>query len=122
MESPAKSLNDILNPDTLKSLQPIQEAENIATDIADISGVPEEHQFGRHVRIFMPARTATQSGWNNVGIWKIELDTRERWDNPCIGYSSGYLSSFINKLKDLYCRILTDLALTTYYSEFLLQL
>jgi hypothetical protein len=57
-------------------------------EIMDISGVPEEHQTERRARIFRPARNAMQAGWDNTAIWKIDLDQRERWENPCIGYSS----------------------------------
>jgi NADH dehydrogenase (ubiquinone) Fe-S protein 4 len=42
----------------------------------------------RRARIFRPARDAPQSGWNNTKQWKIELDNRERWVNPLIGWSS----------------------------------
>lgn len=54
----------------------------------DISGVPEEHQYERRARVFKPARNVAQAGWSNTNLWKIELDQRERWENPLIGYSS----------------------------------
>ncbi|KAH7725926.1 CBN-LPD-5 protein [Aphelenchoides avenae] len=49
------------------------------SEAADINGVPE---IGRQrtVRIFKPAREATQSGWKHVDRWKLDLDARERWD------------------------------------------
>ncbi|CAJ0955026.1 unnamed protein product, partial [Mesorhabditis belari] len=53
-----------------------------------ISGVPEEHQFGRTVRIFRPTREATQTAWNNTKLWKIEIDNRERWENSLMGWIS----------------------------------
>ncbi|CAJ0578147.1 unnamed protein product, partial [Mesorhabditis spiculigera] len=53
-----------------------------------ISGIPEEHQFDRSARIFRAAREATQTSWNNTKLWKIELDNRERWENPLMGWAS----------------------------------
>lgn len=47
----------------------------------------------------MPSRNAMQAGLNNTGIWKIELDNRERWENPTIGYCSKY--SNLNQLHSL---------------------
>jgi NADH dehydrogenase (ubiquinone) Fe-S protein 4 len=65
------------------------------SETAELAGVPEEHHETRRVRIFMPARTATQSGWANTGHWRIEFDTKERWENPLIGYQSGYTLFFL---------------------------
>lgn len=36
----------------------------------------------------MPAKNAMQSGTDNIGFWQIEFETRERWENPLIGWSS----------------------------------
>jgi NADH dehydrogenase (ubiquinone) Fe-S protein 4 len=55
----------------------------------DIAGVPEEHVVNRRARVFMPAREATQTAWNNTKLWKIELDNRERWENPLMGWASS---------------------------------
>merc|ERR1711860_162871 len=57
-------------------------------DVSAISGVPEEHIKTRHVRIFVPARNAMQSGSHSQRNWKIEFDTRERWENPLMGWTS----------------------------------
>ncbi|XP_069780438.1 NADH dehydrogenase [ubiquinone] iron-sulfur protein 4, mitochondrial [Narcine bancroftii] len=57
-------------------------------DISPITGVPEEHVKTRKVRIFVPARNAMQSGANNTKLWKIEFDTKERWENPLMGWAS----------------------------------
>lgn len=61
------------------SLQPV---------ISSITGVPEEHVKNRLVHIFMPAKNAMQSGTENIGHWMIEFETRERWENPLMGWSS----------------------------------
>lgn len=29
-----------------------------------------------------------QSGTNNIGHWEMEFETRERWENPLMGWSS----------------------------------
>uniref|UniRef100_A0A2K6L0I2 NADH dehydrogenase [ubiquinone] iron-sulfur protein 4, mitochondrial n=1 Tax=Rhinopithecus bieti TaxID=61621 RepID=A0A2K6L0I2_RHIBE len=52
-------------------------------DITTLTGVPEEK-----VRIFVPARNNMQSGVNNTKKWKMEFDTRERWENPLMGWAS----------------------------------
>ncbi|XP_078266204.1 NADH dehydrogenase [ubiquinone] iron-sulfur protein 4, mitochondrial [Rhinoraja longicauda] len=57
-------------------------------DISPITGVPEDQVKTRKVRIFVPARNAMQSGANNTKQWKIEFDTRERWENPLMGWAS----------------------------------
>ncbi|VDN50168.1 unnamed protein product [Dracunculus medinensis] len=57
--------------------------------VMDIAGIPEEHMEPRVARIYIPAREATQSAWNNTKTWKIELDNRQRWENPLIGWSSS---------------------------------
>lgn len=53
-----------------------------------VSGVPEEHIKTRTVRIFQPAKNAMQSGTNNIHHWRIDFDTRERWENPLMGWTS----------------------------------
>ena len=56
-------------------------------DITTLTGVPEEHIKTRKVHIFVPAKTAMQSGANNKK-WKMDFDTRERWENPLMGWAS----------------------------------
>merc|ERR1712038_1883763 len=51
-------------------------------DITMLSGVPEEHIKTRTVRIFIPARNSMQSGDYKTHTWRIEFDTRERWETP----------------------------------------
>ncbi|XP_071444972.1 NADH dehydrogenase [ubiquinone] iron-sulfur protein 4, mitochondrial [Hetaerina americana] len=57
-------------------------------DIKEITGVPEEHIKNRLVRIYKPAKNAMQSGTDNTHNWEMEFETRERWENPLIGWSS----------------------------------
>ncbi|KAF6040364.1 NDUFS4 [Bugula neritina] len=61
---------------------------NEPMSIKTISGIPEEHISKRHVRIYMPARSAAQSGTNQTHKWKLEFDTRERWENHLMGWAS----------------------------------
>lgn len=56
--------------------------------IGIVSGVPEEHIKTRQVRIYQPAKNVMQSGSNNTHFWQIEFDTRERWENPLMGWTS----------------------------------
>ncbi|XP_077318878.1 NADH dehydrogenase [ubiquinone] iron-sulfur protein 4, mitochondrial isoform X1 [Lithobates pipiens] len=60
----------------------------LLTDIATLTGVPEEQIKTRKVRIFVPARNTMQSGVQNTKKWKIDFDTRERWENPLMGWAS----------------------------------
>ncbi|XP_074495340.1 NADH dehydrogenase [ubiquinone] iron-sulfur protein 4, mitochondrial [Sebastes fasciatus] len=57
-------------------------------DITSLTGVPEEHIKTRKVHIFVPAKTAMQSGVNSTKKWKMDFDTRERWENPLMGWAS----------------------------------
>uniref|UniRef100_A0A7J7YYL4 NADH dehydrogenase [ubiquinone] iron-sulfur protein 4, mitochondrial n=1 Tax=Pipistrellus kuhlii TaxID=59472 RepID=A0A7J7YYL4_PIPKU len=57
-------------------------------DITTLTGVPEEHIKTRKVRIFVAARNNMQSGVNNTKKWRLEFDTRERWENPLMGWAS----------------------------------
>ncbi|XP_028852162.1 NADH dehydrogenase [ubiquinone] iron-sulfur protein 4, mitochondrial [Denticeps clupeoides] len=57
-------------------------------DITTVTGVPEEHIKTRKVRIFVSVRNAMQSGVNNTKKWKMDFDTRERWENPLMGWAS----------------------------------
>merc|ERR1711944_294746 len=57
-------------------------------DISMLGGVPEEHIKTRMVRIFIPARNAMQSGNFKTNNWRIEFDTRERWESPLMGWQS----------------------------------
>lgn len=61
---------------------------HIQTDLSSISGVPSEHIRTRRVRIHIPTKNAMQSGTNNISNWEIEFDTRDRWENPLMGWSS----------------------------------
>ncbi|KAK0425027.1 hypothetical protein QR680_008992 [Steinernema hermaphroditum] len=80
-----KSLDDVLGAAEQKT--PIPVSSNI-NETMDLAGIPEEHMAQRSARIFKPAREATQTAWNNTNVWKIELDNRERWENPLMGWSS----------------------------------
>lgn len=62
--------------------------QKLQKDLTKISGVPEEHITTRRVRISLPSKNAMQSGTNNLDYWKIEFDTRERWENPLMGWTS----------------------------------
>ena len=52
------------------------------------AGVPPEISR-RSVRIYRPAKTAMQSGTNETEQWKIDFDSKDRWENPLMGWSSS---------------------------------
>lgn len=58
------------------------------SDISSITGVPDEHIKTRRIRIFKPAKNPMQSATFNTRKWKMEFETRERWENPLMGWSS----------------------------------
>lgn len=60
-----------------------------AEDVSVLSGVPDEHIKTRTVRIYQPAKNAMQSGTNNINFWQMDFDTRERWENQLMGWSSS---------------------------------
>ncbi|CAH3042407.1 unnamed protein product [Porites lobata] len=53
------------------------------------TGVPDWIVKERKARIFVPARTAMQSGTFNTKKWHLEFDTMERWENPLMGWASN---------------------------------
>ncbi|XP_068105525.1 NADH dehydrogenase [ubiquinone] iron-sulfur protein 4, mitochondrial [Hyperolius riggenbachi] len=57
-------------------------------DITVLTGVPEEQIKTRKVHIHVPARNAMQSGVQNTKRWRLDFDTRERWENPLMGWAS----------------------------------
>ncbi|XP_051981636.1 NADH dehydrogenase [ubiquinone] iron-sulfur protein 4, mitochondrial-like isoform X1 [Xyrauchen texanus] len=63
-------------------------------DIKTLTGVPEEHIKTRKVRIFVPACNAMQSGVKNTQKWKMDFDTRERWENALMGWASTVAGSW----------------------------
>ncbi|XP_003470234.1 NADH dehydrogenase [ubiquinone] iron-sulfur protein 4, mitochondrial [Cavia porcellus] len=91
--STSRILTRLLSTSTWRLAQDqIQDTQLITVDekldITTLTGVPEEHIKTRKVRIFVPARNNMQSGVNNTKKWKMEFDTRERWENPLMGWAS----------------------------------
>ncbi|XP_028141839.1 NADH dehydrogenase [ubiquinone] iron-sulfur protein 4, mitochondrial [Diabrotica virgifera virgifera] len=84
--------NDValLNPEEVEHKRKLQGTITVegTTDISPITGVPEEHVKGRTVRIYEPPKNCMQSGTSNIGFWQIDFDTRERWENPLMGWCS----------------------------------
>ncbi|XP_032676705.1 NADH dehydrogenase [ubiquinone] iron-sulfur protein 4, mitochondrial [Odontomachus brunneus] len=95
-----KNLEDVLrSADEKQYLQAVKSTITVSVDedIGYVSGVPEEHIKTRRVRIYQPAKSAMQSGTNNIHFWQIDFETRERWENPLMGWtSSGDPMSNIN--------------------------
>merc|ERR1712203_1327740 len=42
----------------------------------------------RYVRVYRPAKNAMQSGTAGVRRWRLEFETRERWENNLMGWAS----------------------------------
>ena len=53
-----------------------------------ISEKPDS-EFGRKMRIVMPAKAAGTQGVAKVGMWKVEpMNPGKRWGNPLMGWTS----------------------------------
>ncbi|XP_011633664.1 NADH dehydrogenase [ubiquinone] iron-sulfur protein 4, mitochondrial [Pogonomyrmex barbatus] len=85
-----KDLQEFLqSPEETKYIQALKSTITVGDeDIGCVSGVPEEHIKTRRVRIYQPAKSAMQSGTNNIHFWQMDFDTRERWENPLMGWTS----------------------------------
>jgi len=53
-----------------------------------LTGVPEEHIKERVAKISRAHKSAMQSGTDNTSAWVMQFDTRQRWENPCMGWCS----------------------------------
>ena len=61
------------------------------TPAAVLSGAPLDLQ-ARTVRIYRPAKTATQSGTWHQHVWRMDWDPLQkghRWENPLMGWQSS---------------------------------
>ncbi|XP_044735796.1 NADH dehydrogenase [ubiquinone] iron-sulfur protein 4, mitochondrial [Chrysoperla carnea] len=76
--------DQFLKEDKIKGYITIDKEPNLAS----INGAPEEHVRERRVRIYQPAKNAMQSGTSNIGHWQTEFDTKDRWENPLMGWTS----------------------------------
>lgn len=86
-----KIKTDLVSKEEKLAREARKEAVIIVSDAEDVgicSGVPEEHIKPRTVRIYCPAKNAMQSGTNNINHWQIDFDTRERWENSLMGWTS----------------------------------
>ncbi|RZC43288.1 Glyco hydro 20 and/or ETC C1 NDUFA4 domain containing protein [Asbolus verrucosus] len=81
----------LLNPEEVEQRKRLQGYITVeeTSDVSPITGVPEEHVKERLVRIFEPAKSAMQSGTDNTGHWAMDFETRERWENPLMGWCSS---------------------------------
>ena len=48
-----------------------------------------DSEYGRKMRIYMPAKAAGTQGVAKVGMWKVEpMNPGKRWGNPLMGWTS----------------------------------
>lgn len=90
-DMPVVRLHDAKRKDVNEIIKPTEPKVPVAVtddEAVEIGGRPVEHTEERTVRIFRPAREATQTPWNNTKAWRIELENRQRWENPLIGWCS----------------------------------
>jgi len=88
-------VNNQVEPRTVESLDtptPDRHSLSIQVDVPDdlslIAGVPEEHLKERKVLIKRPTKNPMQSGTANQQKWILRWDTKERWENPLMGWTS----------------------------------
>merc|ERR1712227_515480 len=61
-----------------------------STEVTKVEVDAKDDIKTRMVRIFIPARNAMQSGNFKTNNWRIEFDTRERWESPLtLGWTSS---------------------------------
>ncbi|KAF7274271.1 NADH:ubiquinone oxidoreductase subunit 18 [Rhynchophorus ferrugineus] len=80
----------LLRPDEIEHRKKMKDYITVEgpSDVSLISGVPQEQLKTRLVRIYLPPKNCMQSGTNNIGHWELDFDTKERWENPLMGWSS----------------------------------
>ncbi|XP_018563340.1 NADH dehydrogenase [ubiquinone] iron-sulfur protein 4, mitochondrial [Anoplophora glabripennis] len=80
----------LLNPEEIEHKKKLQNYITVegTTDISPITGIPADYVKERRVRIYEPAKNCMQSGTNNIGHWEMDFDTKERWENPLMGWCS----------------------------------
>ncbi|CAF1350723.1 unnamed protein product [Adineta steineri] len=94
---PQRTLFDVQNVwgrtavDTQKPIDstPLSEIPRQDESMGVLSGVPRDIIKERRCRIFVPARNAMQSGTHNTRKWRVEWNTKERWENPLMGWASS---------------------------------
>jgi len=64
-------------------------------DVSVISLTPKEQLEARTVRIFSPSKNCMQSGTFGTHKWQIQFDTRDRWENALMGWTSTYVCYFL---------------------------
>ncbi|RWS18037.1 NADH dehydrogenase [ubiquinone] iron-sulfur protein 4-like protein [Dinothrombium tinctorium] len=95
---PTKGVADLKDPRTVLEADEMKRKEllrnsvievNEPMNISPIIGIPDEHIETRRVRIFKPSKNTMQSGTNNINLWVIQFECRERWENPLMGWTSS---------------------------------
>jgi NADH dehydrogenase (ubiquinone) Fe-S protein 4 len=91
-EAPRVAVEEAFKPSTqvqhdqgMKKTITVRATEDLSTCV----GVPPEHIHERMARIYRPSKNAMQSGSATTKRWKIEFETRERWENPLMGWASS---------------------------------
>lgn len=80
------------NEDAVKVTRDVSKEVITAEEPMDntfLAGVPEEHIACRRARIYQPAKNAMQSGTDDTHKWVLEFETRQRWENPTMGWGSS---------------------------------
>jgi len=62
----------------------------VQDDVSVLSFTPKEQLASRTVRIYSPAKNSMQSGTCGTHKWQIQFDTRDRWENPMMGWTATY--------------------------------
>ncbi|XP_066593397.1 NADH dehydrogenase [ubiquinone] iron-sulfur protein 4, mitochondrial [Prorops nasuta] len=87
------SLSDVLEKLYVYKLLLSPEKKEVAlpefVETGLVAGVPTEHIKERVVRIYKPPKNAMQSGTSNTHHWEIDYETRKRWENHLIGWTSS---------------------------------
>ncbi|XP_057669119.1 NADH dehydrogenase [ubiquinone] iron-sulfur protein 4, mitochondrial-like [Diorhabda carinulata] len=92
-DSKSKNFNEDLVPKNLEDDEGVIDS-NVKISVPETISIEllrTEFDQLRHrvARISKPAKNCMQSGTNNTHVWQLRFDTKERWENPCIGYCSS---------------------------------
>lgn len=83
---PAKANEKV---DVVKQDESDKDLIELKTDRALLYPDTMEWLDERQVRISKPSKNVMQSGTANLNTWKIEFDSKERWENWLMGWTSS---------------------------------
>ncbi|CAH1285380.1 unnamed protein product [Diabrotica balteata] len=89
-EEPVKRIKKDLVPKSLDEVEDIDVTIKVPAELDIHLLRPEFDDLRERIaRISKRSKNCMQSGKFNLDQWRLMFDTKERWENPCIGYCSS---------------------------------